>query len=70
MTLNEEQRRSALWAVLKQHYEERLDMLRRQNDGKFGEAETARLRGRIAEVKELLNLGKDKPKVEIEPYTE
>ncbi|MFA6972404.1 MAG: hypothetical protein WC208_13545 [Gallionella sp.] len=46
------------WLKLKKHYENRLDELRRQNDSeKLGEIETARLRGRIKEIKFFLDIG-------------
>lgn len=46
------------WLKLKKHYENRLDELRRQNDSeKMGEIETARLRGRIKEIKFFLDIG-------------
>jgi hypothetical protein len=49
-----------LWIALRQHYERRLHSLRSQNDSMtLDPIKTAELRGRIAEVKALLNL--DKP---------
>jgi hypothetical protein len=50
---------SSAWVRIKQHLEARLVTLRTQNDKTMPEAETENLRGRIAEVKELLALDKD-----------
>lgn len=48
---------SPTWAFLKQHYEARLKKLREENDAlKLSEVDTAILRGRIAELKELQNM--------------
>jgi hypothetical protein len=52
-------RHSALWMKLAKHLEQRLDILRKQNDGPMTPEETERQRGRIAEVKSLLTLGKE-----------
>ena len=57
-------RNSPLWHRLKAHYEARLATLRSQNDNDKDEAETAKLRGQIGEVKKLLSLGEDKPEFE------
>lgn len=55
-------RRSPVWGVLEEHFVQRLADLRAQNDARSkSEIETAYLRGQIAMVKELLELGKDKP---------
>lgn len=56
-------RNSAVWQKLKPYLESRLEMLRQQNDGNRTEAQTAKLRGRIAEIKAILSLGTDKPQV-------
>ena len=45
---------SSTWKKISAHYEARLDMLRRKNDGNLSFDETNKLRGRIAEVKRLL----------------
>jgi hypothetical protein len=44
------------WLRLKEHCEARIAELRLSNDKSLGVDETARLRGRIAEVKSLLAL--------------
>ena len=59
MILTIEERRSPLWRKLAEHYESRLESLRNQNDGDRADVDTAKLRGRIAEVKLLLSLGHD-----------
>ena len=57
-------RRSPLWMQLEKHFSERLDMLRRSNDGDKGEIPTALLRGQIAELKYILTLGQEPRRVE------
>ncbi len=51
------------WLKLKPFYEQRLLVLRAQNDGNLTPEKTAKLRGRIAEINVLLSLGTDKPQV-------
>jgi hypothetical protein len=52
-------RHSATWKRLEAHYQGRLDMLRRRNDGQLNHEQTERLRGQIFEVKQFLALGDD-----------
>lgn len=52
-------RLSPLWAKVSKHLEARLHSLRCQNDGDKNTEETAKLRGRIAEIKALLDHGKE-----------
>lgn len=52
---------TALWKKLKSHYEEQLDLMRKQNDGALDDIQTAMIRGRIAEVKKFLALDKPPP---------
>jgi hypothetical protein len=54
--ISEHEARSALWVKLAKHLEARLDVARRQNDKEIDAVSTARLRGRIAEIKYLLGL--------------
>lgn len=61
------ERETALWAKIRAHYEERLLTLRMQNDGDKSQDETAKIRGRIAEVRLLLNMDKDFPATETYP---
>lgn len=58
-----EEKRSPLWRKLKEYCENRLIDLRNENDGDRPELETAKIRGRIAEAKLLISLGKDTPKI-------
>lgn len=57
--LSLEDRESLVWKRLMTHFGERLEVLRTQNDGDKSEAETAKLRGRIAELKAILALNKE-----------
>lgn len=50
---------SATWERIKKHLEERIERHRRENDKGLSMEDTAKLRGRIAELKYLLDL--DKP---------
>lgn len=58
MRLDAIETRSAVWLKLQAHLEERLAVLRSKNDGVLTPDETSLLRGRIAQVKEILALGK------------
>ena len=58
MRLDAIETRSAVWLKLQAHFEERLAVLRSKNDGALPPDETSHLRGRIAQVKEILALGK------------
>lgn len=59
MTLTPNDRASALWLKLRAHMADRLETLRAMNDGELEPIATAKLRGRIAEVKNLLALDED-----------
>lgn len=50
---------SAVWKRLKVHLQERLNVMRQQNDIRKTEEDTAFLRGQILAVKELLSLEKE-----------
>ena len=63
MTLTHEERHSALWLKLKEHMTERIDTLRRKNDGDFDATTTASIRGGIRELKNLVALETDPPAV-------
>ena len=54
-----EEKRSPLWRRLEEYLDERLIALRKENDGDRSELDTAKLRGRIAEVKSMIALGKE-----------
>jgi hypothetical protein len=51
------ERRMSAWTNLEKHLHARLASLRAQNDNDLDETKTAKLRGRIAEVINLLALG-------------
>ena len=54
--LNEKDRASPTWKRIKEHLNERLQGHRVKNDQNLSADETARYRGRIAELKYLLDL--------------
>lgn len=49
---------SETWKALVEKYETRLDDLRKRNDGDLSDIQTAKLRGRIHEIREFLALAK------------
>lgn len=57
MTLTDLEKQSAVWLKLERHLTETLTSLRSQNDGDLDLTATARLRGRINAVKQILALG-------------
>lgn len=61
MTLTEQEKQSAVWVKLRDHMNERLESLRCQNDGDLTPEQTIKLRGRVAQLKELLAIGKPGP---------
>ena len=63
MRLNFEERNSALWFKLNEFMTERIDTLRRKNDGMLDEITTASIRGEIRALKELVALATDPPTV-------
>ena len=63
--VTELERQSALWLKLKAHVEKRIASLRARNDNDKNAEETAKLRGRIAELKLIAAL--DNPAVAMEP---
>ena len=52
---------SHVWKKLEAYLEERLQRLRAQNDQRLDDYDTALLRGRIAEIKEILKLSAKRP---------
>lgn len=52
--LYESDKISTTWARIERHLKEQLADLRVQNDGQLDETKTAHLRGRIAQIKDLL----------------
>ena len=63
--LADSEKQSALWGRFASHLEERLAELRSQNDRESSDTETAALRGRIAEIKRLIELGKSRPEIKL-----
>lgn len=61
MTLTQGDVHSALWMKLSEHYESRLQELRAMNDADRNDVDTARLRGRIAEIRDFLALANSQP---------
>jgi hypothetical protein len=57
--LTHEQRNSKLWLDLMDYFDERLTNKRILNDAHSDEIETARRRGAIAELKEIMRLNKE-----------
>lgn len=56
MMLTELEKQSSAWIKLTKYANDRLDACRQQNDGDLSPEQTARLRGRIAALKEILAL--------------
>ena len=52
------ERTSPLWQSLERHMDDRLAQLRAQNDAHLPAERTADIRGRIAQLKELMSLAK------------
>ena len=59
--------RTAVWKKVEKYANDRLDEHRKRNDGDLNADKTANLRGRIAELKALLDLARVPPEVEAEP---
>ena len=66
MILTKEERNSPLWMKLKPHFEARLAKFRADNDKSEDVLVTEKRRGKIAELKDLIELGSDKPKPDLE----
>lgn len=62
--LSDGERSHPLWQRLEAHMKDQLGKLRAQNDKIQTEAETAALRGRIAEVKRIISLGREPQVIE------
>ena len=61
LTLNIAEVECALWKKLEAHMNSRLASHRVRNDNRASAEDTAKLRGRIAEVKEFLKLAERQP---------
>lgn len=56
------ERNSPTWTAIRRHLADKLEALRKQNDSPdLSDLATARLRGRIAEIKALLEIDQDMP---------
>ena len=64
MKLEAHEKQSALWLKLESHIEQRIDTLRRMNDSELDPTQTARLRGRIVELRALVALSRDEQPLE------
>jgi len=58
--LNDAELHTAVWLKVKKHLEARLEELRKKNDSDQSETKTCKVRGRIAEIKELLGTAEPK----------
>jgi len=56
-------RNTPLWLALRAHLERRLESQRAKNDTDLSPDETAKVRGRIAEIKALLALENPRPEI-------
>lgn len=65
--LSKEERESKLWKKLMEHWDDRLELQRIQNEGDKDVVATAKIRGRILELKTNLALDKDLPDIEAPP---
>lgn len=59
--LSEADKMNPLWLRMEPYLAKRLSKLRAQNDADLDPEETAKLRGKISELKTMLNLAKAKP---------
>lgn len=57
--LKDSDKSSETWGRLRRHLESRIEYLRLKLEAESSEAQTSNLRGRIAEIRNLLALGKD-----------
>lgn len=58
LLLNTAEKQTALWIKIKAHLEARLETCRKQNDGDADAVQTAKMRGRILEIKSFFGAGK------------
>ena len=62
--LSQDDVHSATWKKIKTHCEQRLQLLRAKNDASLPIDKTEKLRGRIAEIKNLMALDQPAPLME------
>lgn len=63
-TLTDGERHSPVWVRLSAHLNTRLAQLRGKNDGTMPPDETAKIRGQISTLKEVIALGDEPPKLD------
>lgn len=61
MLIEPHEAQTALWKKLREHYEQQLERYRAMNDQDLSLEKTAKLRGRIAEIKGFLELDRPVP---------
>ena len=64
LVLTIEDKMTPLWKKLMVHWQDRMELLRNQNDGDQSDIQTAKLRGRIAEVRTALALDRERQDIE------
>jgi hypothetical protein len=64
MRLDKHEVMSAVWLKLEAHLTKRLAELRTNNDGDLSPEQTAKLRGRVAAIKEILALAEQREQVQ------
>ncbi len=62
--LTRDDKNSPLWRKLVSHWESRIEALQRQNEGDQPESSTAKLRGRVAEIRANLTLSQELPNID------
>lgn len=61
LRLTPQERTDRVWSLIEQELKGELDTLRRKNDADLTPEQTAKLRGRIAQIKELLAIASEEP---------
>lgn len=61
LRLKPQERTDRVWSLIEQELKGELDTLRRKNDADLTPEQTAKLRGRIAQIKELLAIASEEP---------
>lgn len=64
MKLTDIERNSALWLKVSEALTERLQMLREMNDNSLTADETAKMRGKISEIKLILEWANPDPQID------
>lgn len=61
LRLKPQERTDRVWSLIEQELKGELDTLRRKNDADLTPEQTAKLRGRIAQIKEVLAIASEEP---------